>query len=172
MATREEIEQEAIDRAVNGQSLANYPAIFSGFMEKGIPEAEILPRENVFTYNAWKGLGRQVCKGEHGVKVQTWRESVDKESGEVKRFPKTSTVFHVSQTKPAGEPRNGNGREKPAPKPPAVEFEQSEAPEQRLSVSYGSSSLGTVPGPAEPEGESMTLQTPGGGGVSRFPSSG
>lgn len=48
---------EALSRAVNGLSLGNYPAIFGGFMAKGIPEAEIKPRENVFTYQAWRALG-------------------------------------------------------------------------------------------------------------------
>jgi hypothetical protein len=42
----------------------NYGAIFQGFMEKGIPESEILPRENVFTYHAWRALGRQVRRGQ------------------------------------------------------------------------------------------------------------
>ena len=56
-------------RAVHGQSLSNFPAIFQGFAAKGIPESEIKPRENVFTFNAWKALGRVVRRGEHGVKV-------------------------------------------------------------------------------------------------------
>ena len=38
---------EALDRARTGQTLTNYPAIFGGFMAKGIPEAEIKARENV-----------------------------------------------------------------------------------------------------------------------------
>jgi hypothetical protein len=32
---------EALSRAVNGLSPGNYPAIFGGFVAKGIPEAEI-----------------------------------------------------------------------------------------------------------------------------------
>jgi hypothetical protein len=47
---------EALSRATTGQSLSNYPTIYGGFMEKGIPESEIKPRENVFTYNAWRAL--------------------------------------------------------------------------------------------------------------------
>jgi hypothetical protein len=93
---------EALSRAVNGLSLGNYPAIFGGFMAKGIPEAEIKPRENVFTYQAWRALGRQVRRGEHGVKVVTFVEMAkeDKETGEKKPFrrPWTTTVFHISQT--------------------------------------------------------------------------
>jgi hypothetical protein len=36
--------------------MSNYPTIYGGFKEKGIPESEIKPRENVFTYKAWRAL--------------------------------------------------------------------------------------------------------------------
>jgi hypothetical protein len=96
--------QEALTRAVSGQSLTNFPAIFQGFLTKGIAESEIKPRENVFTFDAWKALGRVVRRGEHGVKVVTFIESrskeIDADTGERKviRRPWTTTVFHVSQT--------------------------------------------------------------------------
>jgi hypothetical protein len=103
---------ESLSRAQNGQSLANYTAIFEGFAAKGIAEAEILPRENVFTFNAWRALGRIVRKGEHGVKVLTWvtakgtgAEAVTPE-GSTKtagfKFCRTTTVFHLSQTEAIG----------------------------------------------------------------------
>ena len=97
-------QQESLTRAVSGQSFTNFPAIFQGFAAKGIPESEIKPRENVFTFDAWKALGRVVRRGEHGVKVVTFIESRSKETdadtGERKviRRPWTTTVFHVSQT--------------------------------------------------------------------------
>jgi hypothetical protein len=105
---RKQMEQEALGRAIGNQSLTNYPAIFQGFMEKGIPESEILPRENVFTYHAWRALGRQVRRGQHGVKVTTWipteRKERDETTGELKvstgRICHTAVVFHVSQTDP------------------------------------------------------------------------
>jgi hypothetical protein len=50
-------QQEALDRAQQGQALTNYPAICEGFIAKGIAEADIKPRENVFTFNAWKAPG-------------------------------------------------------------------------------------------------------------------
>jgi antirestriction protein ArdC len=88
--------------------MSNYPAIFTGFMAKGIPEADIRPRDNVFTYEAWRALGRQVRKGEHGVKVCTFIEcgkvEVDDKTGKETqpyRRPWTTTVFHLSQTEPA-----------------------------------------------------------------------
>ncbi len=98
---------EALHRAVTNRSLSNYPTIFEGFMARGIPEDEILPRENVFTFMAWRAVGRTVKKGEHGVKICTFvpMESKEKdlETGEVKikttSRPRMTTVFHVSQTK-------------------------------------------------------------------------
>jgi len=91
-----EITTQALSRARMNQSLANYPAIIAGFSERGI--SDIRPRENVFTYAAWQALGRQVMKGEVGVKVQTWI-TVEK-NGERATVPKTTTVFHISQTEP------------------------------------------------------------------------
>ncbi len=101
MANQSVAQSEALDRARNNISMANYPAIFAGFAEKGI--VDIQPRINVFTFHAWKALGRQVRKGEHGIKVVTWVEMSKKAEGsETKgssfRSPKTTTVFHVSQT--------------------------------------------------------------------------
>jgi hypothetical protein len=75
---------EALSRATSGMSISNYPTIYGGFIQKGIPESEIKPRENVFTYNAWKALGRQVRRGEHGVKVLTFIDCQrkDEETGQ------------------------------------------------------------------------------------------
>src|SRR6266852_6793515 len=101
-SNREHERAVALTRAVSGQTMSNYPAIFQGFIAKGIPESEICPRENVFTVDARKALGRYVRKGEHGVKVMTFIEcsKENKETGEKESFrrPWTTTVFHVSQT--------------------------------------------------------------------------
>ena len=108
-ATREQLQQEALTRAAAGQSLANWPAIIHGFAAKGIPESDILPRENVFTYHAWRALGRQVRRGEHGVRVVTFVSTDRTEPVETgddaprkpgRRRPWSATVFHVSQTDP------------------------------------------------------------------------
>jgi hypothetical protein len=95
---------ESLERAMTGESLMNYQAIYEGFLAKGIPMSEIRPRENVFTFWAWKAAGRKVKKGEHGVKAVTFvpvREKIDSKTGEKKagfRLPRTTTVFHISQT--------------------------------------------------------------------------
>lgn len=111
---REQMQQEALSRAVCGQALTNWPAILRGFIAKGIPEQDIRPRENVFTYHAWRALGRQVRRGEHGIKVVTFIPAdrdgpADTETAEGKKVrrkarsrPWTATVFHVSQTDPVG----------------------------------------------------------------------
>ena len=91
---------EALDRARNGLSWANYGLILEGFARKGIPAEDIKPRENVFTFDAWKALGRVVAKGEHGIKIVTIIEKTDKTTGEKKKRPWTVAVFHISQTKP------------------------------------------------------------------------
>jgi hypothetical protein len=97
--TNTEMELEALDRAEHGDSVANFPAIYSGFALKGIAEQDIQPRVNVLTFNAWKAKGRVVKKGEHGVKVTTWIPVTDRDSGEVTgKRPKTAVVFHISQT--------------------------------------------------------------------------
>ncbi len=104
--------EEALSRAISGLSYSNFPAIYQGFAAKGIPESEIKPRENVFTFDAWRALGRTVRRGEHGVRVVTFidcrSKEIDPNTGERKiiRRPWTTTVFHVSQT----DPLNGGAR--------------------------------------------------------------
>ena len=114
MSEREQMQQEALSRAVGGQALTNWPAILAGFTAMGIPEGAIRPRENVFTYHAWRALGRQVRRGAHGVKVVTFvaldrdAPATENEQGDSKadkrkargRRPWTATVFHISQTDP------------------------------------------------------------------------
>jgi hypothetical protein len=111
---RQQMQQESLSRATSGQAVTNWPAIFEGFLAKGIPEHEIKPRENVFTYHAWRALGRQVRRGEHGVKVITFVSIKGKENKDgirtndldgtdtpkagATRRPWSATVFHISQT--------------------------------------------------------------------------
>lgn len=87
---------EALQRATTSQSFANYPAIIEGFAARGIPPEQIRPRENVFTFNAWRQLSRTVKKGEKGVQITTWIP-VEK-NGEKFVRPKLTTVFHITQT--------------------------------------------------------------------------
>jgi hypothetical protein len=108
--TNEEKKREALNRAVFGQSLSNYPAIIQGFESMGIPYEQILPRENIFTFQAWKALGRFVKKGQHGVRVCTFvpmelkdgKTEDGKDKTVVKSKPRMTTVFHISQTDKIG----------------------------------------------------------------------
>ena len=102
---RAQVYADALGRAVSGQSVRNYAAIFEGCDEKGIPEDEVQPRENVFTYNAWRGKGRQVKRGEKGIRISVWcpgrgPESVLSEEPDsaARGYWRTACVFHVSQT--------------------------------------------------------------------------
>jgi hypothetical protein len=97
-AEREQQQRDSLNRAETGKSRANYPAIFDGFEAKGIPAADIQPRVNVFTYNAWQAKGRQVRRGEKSVHVVTWIPSDD--TPEATKRPVKSCVFHISQTDP------------------------------------------------------------------------
>lgn len=112
--SREQMSTQALQSALAERSMANYETIFAGFIEKGIAADDIKPRENVFTYRAWQALGRQVRKGESGVQIVTWIERKGGAGGEADqaeqggdgataargRFPRSVTVFHVSQTDP------------------------------------------------------------------------
>lgn len=123
--TNREKQSEAYANAVGNRATTNYGAILHGFIEKGIPADQILPRENVFTFWAWKELGRRVRKGEHGVKVLTWVPMQGKGKGEQQTEntepaqdttrakktalrPWTTTVFHISQTEPDPYASNSN----------------------------------------------------------------
>lgn len=111
-----ELQAEALSRAVGNLSIANYGPIIEGFMARGIPADSITPRENVFTYHAWRALGRQVRKGEKGVRVTTFVPLAGKGKGSGAELgedskdagkrrpggmrPRTAYVFHVTQTDP------------------------------------------------------------------------
>ena len=100
----------ALNRAENGQSLANYATIYEGFMAQGIDEDEIQPRQNVFTWGAWKAKGRQPRRDERNnfVTVNTWRPvfgDVEQRDGSTRKgktgmVPTTAKVYHVPQTEP------------------------------------------------------------------------
>lgn len=91
--------RESLGRAVTGHSLANDLIVYTEFSARGI---DAIPRVNVFTYSGWLAKGRQVRKGEHGVKITTYIpvRKRDSETGELSESlrPRVCTVFHVSQT--------------------------------------------------------------------------
>lgn len=97
MKNKEQQQAESLNRAKNGLSFSNFPHIYAGFLEKGLAEEDIKPRVNIFTFNAWKALGRSVKKGEHGVKIVSM-VTVNKGEGDSKTYPRSTTVFHISQT--------------------------------------------------------------------------
>jgi hypothetical protein len=109
---KEEIQAEALHRATTNQSLTNYPVILQGFAAMGIPMEDIKPRENVFTYQAWRALGRYVKKGSHGVHVAAvivretkpdadFETEGEQEAPTYKKILTGTVVFHISQTEKA-----------------------------------------------------------------------
>jgi antirestriction protein ArdC len=98
---RREQDAQALSRAIHNAAPTNYAAIYQGFSAKGIAMEEIRPRENVFTFQAWRALGRCVRRGEHGVRVVTIiavkrRDENGRQSAGT--MPWSTTVFHISQT--------------------------------------------------------------------------
>ena len=99
MMNHTEVAAEALARAQGGMPNHNYVSIIQGFMARGIAAADIEPRVNVFTYHAWRAKGRQVRKGEKGIRVVTFIPTTDKATGETTgKRPWSATVFHVTQT--------------------------------------------------------------------------
>lgn len=89
---------EALHRAKTSAAMSNIPTVYAGFLAMGIPEGEILPRENVLSFHAWRAMGRTVRKGEHGVKLVTWIDAKQSDTGESRKLARTVSVFHISQT--------------------------------------------------------------------------
>ena len=88
--------EESLSRAIGTIQSQNDSVVEMHYAALGI---HATPRVDVFTYNAWQALGRQVRKGEHGCRLTVWiHPSPSATNKEPKPFPKSTTVFHVSQT--------------------------------------------------------------------------
>jgi antirestriction protein ArdC len=93
-----------LERARGGSSAYNEAFVVTAFVERGIAEADIKPRENVLTFDAWRALGRHVRKGEKSVRVRCFYNTepkVDQASGDElpgERRMTQAYLFHVSQT--------------------------------------------------------------------------
>lgn len=88
--------EESLSRAIGTLQSQNDSVVEMHYAALGI---HATPRVDVFTYNAWQALGRQVRKGEHGCRLTVWiHPSPSATNKEPKPFPKSTTVFHVSQT--------------------------------------------------------------------------
>lgn len=95
--------RKSLDNAVSRSSSSNYPAIIDGFAAMGIPAEKVFPRENVFTFNAWIALGRQVCEGAQAVVVLTYvgcRGGRAKAGAAGRVRPVLTQLYHISQTAP------------------------------------------------------------------------
>jgi len=90
--------EESLSRAIGTIQSQNDSVVEAHYAALGI---HATARTDVFTYNAWRALGRQVRKGEHGCRLTVWIHPTSTDPAKVnKPFPKATTVFHVSQTDP------------------------------------------------------------------------
>lgn len=147
---REDENRQALQRAEQNKSEANYPAIIEGFAARGVDRDDIHPRENVLTYDAWQAKGRQVIKGERGVQITTAIEveKKNKKTGKVEKKlrRRSCRVFHYCQTKAIDAPDPPNHTPLPVVggDPPAASRGPSSAPTQNT--------------PAAPEGNPTYLR--------------
>lgn len=132
VTVRTELErEEALDRARNGSSVTNEMRVISGFTARGIAREDIKPRENCLSYGAWQALGRQVLKGQRGVKVLTMVMKED-EKGIKRKVWREASVFHVSQTLPEAEANELRRREAMGHATPVVAVAPVESDEDYL----------------------------------------
>ena len=110
--TTTETNEQKLERIKNSGFGQNDALAIMHFDACGIPASDIDPKHNVLTFNAWKGAGRVVAKGANGCPLTIWipkrgkqavsDDSSDKEKAAGGMYPKTSRVFHISQTIPTG----------------------------------------------------------------------
>lgn len=112
-----ETPEEALARIQSMGFGKNDALVIMAFSDAGIDAEEIDPRHNVLTFNAWKGAGRRVAKGAISQKVVVWipkrgkgGEQTTEAEGDDKKtsggmWPKTTSLFHISQTVPADADR-------------------------------------------------------------------
>ena len=78
----------------------NCELVVDEFVNRGLPKDKIQPKENVFTYKKWQKLGRQVKKGEKGVKI-CWLAKLPPHKTDKDKIGwrhLVRSVFHISQT--------------------------------------------------------------------------
>ena len=97
----ESIKEEEEPTMNTSKDTENCSIVKSGFLERGLSEEDIQPKENVFTYRKWLGLGRQVKKGEKGLSI-TWLAPMKRKEGDERKGCRllTRSVFHITQTEP------------------------------------------------------------------------
>jgi len=107
--TTTESPEQALKRIQSTMS-KNDIAVVLQFADCGIHPDEIDPRENVLTFRAWKAKGRRVAKGAISQRITVWIPKSKKKGDDSKEskgscYPKTTSVFHISQTIAADDPK-------------------------------------------------------------------
>jgi len=55
------------------------------------------PLRNCFTFQTWRAKGYHVKKGEKAIKSTTFKEVKDKDTDEVRKYPKSVSLFYIKQ---------------------------------------------------------------------------
>jgi hypothetical protein len=100
-----ETPSEALQRIQSGYS-QNDELVLMAFTQAGY--TNVVPRETVLTYRAWKAKGRQVMKGSKSLRVAVYVPIKVEKTNQVKRDdkggvamrPRQVALFHISQTEP------------------------------------------------------------------------
>lgn len=95
---------EALARIESGFSQNDIVSIYY-FAACGVAPDAITPRENVLTFKAWKAKNRSVAKGAKGLPITVWVPGKANEDGKRPMYPRTTRVFHVSQTIHKDDPK-------------------------------------------------------------------
>lgn len=101
-----ETPEAALQRIAGGFS-GNDVAVVMIFASLGVDPDEILPRENVLTFKAWKAKGRKIAKGVNSISVPVYIPAKGKQEAEGddekpgSMMKRRARLFHESQTIPA-----------------------------------------------------------------------
>ncbi len=55
------------------------------------------PLRNCFTFQTWKTKGYHVKKGEKAIRSITFKEVIDQDTQETKKYPKNVYLFYITQ---------------------------------------------------------------------------
>lgn len=107
MQTKQEKQCEALERGRRYRVGGNDLRVITEFQGRGMNPHDIEtfgPDQNVWTYDAWQALGRQVRKGEKSVRITVYGSYESKERNEktgepiIKSCRSTACLFHITQT--------------------------------------------------------------------------
>lgn len=95
MSSRVQLTPEQARSFPRGVSVANAIAVMNAL------DCACIPYEDTFTYGRWRGLGMQVRRGEHGIRIGTVRTVPVGDTEQTRTVPGSAVVFCRCQVDPA-----------------------------------------------------------------------